>query len=121
MLGPDEELFPLRDDPNEVVAQHGTMKTGISQTIALDRNKIEVPIRYRDRLTVADMYELPEHLMLHLFCPRCMQALQLTSERKRIRWLRAQRRIDIEAFRCTYPGCGLHVEVVDSIAKDVAA
>lgn len=72
-----------------LVHMAGDMDTGMSRTTYLDRGKHEVLVHYRARemfLTV-DVYALPDEPMrIHLICPQCCKALQITQDRKAISW-----------------------------------
>ena len=110
MLRDDEELFDIKGDPQ---------LPGVGLQFDLSQNKIEVPVRYRDRLTWLDVYRMGDYILVHLYCPRCEQCLKVENEQKRMRLNLGERRIDIGAFKCTHPGCGWSVEIVGNVATDV--
>ena len=121
--GPTRQVMTVRGgvaDPIDRYAGGNTGMVGAESRIELDGGKIEVAIRYVDRISIVDVYEQPGHLLIHAYCWRCTRMLTIRSQAKQIRWLRGERRLDIEQFRCTHPGCGLHVRVVDNVAKDAS-
>jgi hypothetical protein len=93
----------------------GDMQQGVSSEVDLTKTALGHPrIRYRDRITTADIYGMGDELFLHMYCPRCANALRITNKMKTITFTRNDRNggdIDIEEFRCTWDGCGLHVVV----------
>jgi len=119
-----EELFRIRED---VADPTGSGQRGVSFEYQLGATAIAHPsIRWRDRLTTADVYEQGDHLMVHLFCPQCGQNLAIHSNKKRVRLNRAENRIDIgerrnpdAALHCSWDECDWRAVVEDNIAKDV--
>lgn len=109
MLAKNEELFDIKGDPN----------AGMCLDYRLDGGKIEVPIRFRDRVTVADVYIIDDYLTAQLYCPKCENCLTVDSRKKRIRFDRSEKRIDIERMSCTYAACDWRVVVENSIARAV--
>lgn len=112
-----EELFSIKDDVVDPSGQSDLRGRSIEQR--LDHGKIECHVRWRDRLLTVDVYEQYDRLMLHLFCPKCEGALRILSTHKRIRFCRGDRRVDVEAFKCTYPGCDWRVMIEGNLAKNV--
>lgn len=106
MLRKGEELFEIQGDA----------ASGIVMDYNLDHGKIEVPIRWRDRMMFVDVYEMGDHLMIHLLCPKCLQGLRVLSQKKRIRFLRAERRLSIERIGCSRPECDWSAVTRDNIA-----
>ncbi len=103
----------------EVYDIKGDAQSGISMGYDMEKTKIGEPcVRYRDRLTWCDVYEMDGHLMVIWRCPRCTQDSNITSNKKRIEYTRGSDKISIEPFGCCYQGCGLKVGVKDSIATD---
>lgn len=109
MLAKNEEMFDIKGDAN----------SGMCLDYQLDAGKIEVPIRYRDRITVADVYVIDEYLSVQLYCPKCENCLTVDSRKKRIRFDRSEKRISIEKMVCTYPACDWRVVVENSVAMAV--
>lgn len=122
----NEELFTIRQDVADPLAQHAGIETGLvgnEYEMRMDGGKTEVAIRWRDRLTVADVYEMDDHIMLHMYCPNCTQCLSIQSQKKRIRFNRSERRIDMgserEPLRCSYQDCDWRAYIEDNVAKEV--
>lgn len=110
-----EELFTIKDD----VAPDGSGLQGMSAGVDLTRTALGHPsVRWQDRVTEMDVYATGDVLMVHFYCPKCQQGLRVTSQQKRIRYDRSENRIDIEAMRCTWPGCGWHVAIEGNRALD---
>ena len=89
----------------------------------LEKSAIGHPrIRHRSRITTADVYEMDGELMILMYCPRCQNTNRITSKMKSIRFTKNDRNggdIDIEAFRCTWPDCGLRIRVRRNHAEEV--
>jgi hypothetical protein len=105
MTNTAKDLYEIKGDP----------QSGITADVDLTKTALGHPrIRYRDRITTADVYEMGDELFVHMYCPRCANGLRITSKMKSIRFFKNDRNggdIDIEEFRCTWPDCGLHVVV----------
>ena len=112
-----EELFTIKDDVVDPSGVSGL--SGRSYDIHLDHGKYPVPIRWRDRVTEADVYELPDRLLVHMYCPRCTRCLKIESIKKRVVFTKGTGRIDIDRIRCSYENCDWSVVVENNIAKDV--
>ena len=112
-----EEVFSIKDDVVDPTGQSNLR--GKSYEVRMDHGKLEVHVRWRDRILTVDVYKLDDHLMVHLFCPKCENALRVLSKNKRIRFCEGDRRIDIERMACTYPQCGWTVVIEGNRAKDV--
>ena len=105
----NEEVFEIKGD----------MDNGMSFGYDLEKTAIGHPsIRYRDRLTQADVYEMDGHLMVVLYCPKCEDALRITTDKKRIRYDRTEDKISIEPLKCTWPECDWKVEIKANHAVD---
>ncbi|MHC4175869.1 MAG: hypothetical protein ACYSWU_00070 [Planctomycetota bacterium] len=115
-----EDLYEIKGD---VPDPAGSGARGVSAEVDLTKTAIGHPrIRYGDRITTPDVYAADGELFLHLYCPRCSNALRITDKMKAIRFQRNDRtggEIDIEEFRCTWDGCGLHVRVERNQMIDV--
>lgn len=118
-----EEVYQIKGDP----------KHGMSSTMNLTKTALGRPfVRYKDRISEADVYEMQGQLMVHMFCPRCGNTLRITSDRKRIDYDREANLLSVEPFECTWEldtdsrrmefGLGLcrwRVAIDRNIAKDV--
>lgn len=116
-----EELFTIRQDVMDPLAKHAGMETGLQGCeieVRLDGAKIEVPVRWRDRMTVVDVYEVDDHLMIHLYCPQCTQCLRIESRKKSIRFDRGSNRLEVDKISCSYPQCDWSVTIKDNFAQD---
>ena len=111
----DEEIYEIKGD---VADPGGTGRRGISVGADLTKSAIGHPrIRFRDRISEADLYAADGELMVHMYCPQCQNANQILGSRKRIEW--SGDRITIEVFTCTWPGCGLRMDVKDNVGREV--
>lgn len=114
----DPSAVPAAGKPaRELVHIAGDMDTGITQTWKMDGGKQEVTVTYKDFVLTVDVYQIPgEPLKVHLICPRCTHALQISAERKKIDFdpkagdPKKGGRLSVEAFQCTWelPGTGAH-------------
>lgn len=112
-----EEVFSIKDDVVDPTGQSDLR--GRSLEYRMDHGKIECHVRWRDRLLTVDVYELRDHLMIVLYCPKCHGGLRIRSVAKRIRFCRGDRRIDVEKIACPYPGCDWRVVIEGNLAKSV--
>lgn len=115
-----EEVFEIRNDVKDPSGL--STKRGMDMGVNLTRTALAHPqFRWRDRIATVDIYKAGDQLMLHFFCPKCANALQMNSDRKEIRWSPGENggRLSIGAFRCTWAGCGLSIQVDDNVAKEV--
>ena len=79
-----EELYTIKDDFGPGVHQ-GERVQGIQSTMKLTNTAIGHPeIRYKDRLTVADVYKMGDELKIHLICPRCTNNLSISNKNKQV-------------------------------------
>jgi hypothetical protein len=108
----------MGNSKKELYEIKGDMKSGFTSEVDLTRTALGHPaIRYRDRITEADVYSMGDELFIHMHCPRCTGTLRITNKMKRIDFRREDSgggRIDISPFACTWPGCGLQVVVKDN-------
>ena len=117
----NEEVFTIRDnvaDPTGQSDARGTELAFNMQGNILARPKF----RWHDRIAEVDVYAAGEgSLMMHFYCPKCAQALRVTSEQKEIRFEPSGGggRLSISAFRCTWESCGLHIRIENNVAIDV--
>ena len=112
-----EEIFTIKDDVVDPGGQSNLR--GKSYEVRMDHGKIEVHVRWRNRMLTVDVYELHDHLMVVLYCPKCEQGLKIDSKKKHIRFCRGDRRIDVGRIKCSHPGCDWTAVVEGNIAKDV--
>jgi hypothetical protein len=122
MLDEREELFTIKGDVMDPLAAHAGIETGlrgVAFDMRLDGAKIECPIRWRDRLAIADLFEMDDHLLIHMYCPNCTGGLSIDSRKKRVRFDKSERRLDIEKMACPEPSCGWRVVVEGGVAQDV--
>jgi hypothetical protein len=123
-----EELYHVAGDAPDPT---GTGLSGRMSSMRLTQIALGHPlIRYKDRVIEADVYEIHGRLMVHLICPRCLNALKITDDRKKMEYSVTENRISIEAFGCTWEmnddrrmefGVGLcrwRVGVTNNVARD---
>jgi hypothetical protein len=118
-----EELYTIREDVMDPLQRYGGIQTDLQGTeleLRLDHGKIEVPIRWRDRVSVADVFldEGTGSVLVHMYCPACTQGLRVESHKKRIRFDRSQKRISIEKIACSYPDCDWRAVIEDNVARN---
>jgi hypothetical protein len=102
-----EEIFEIKGD----------YQSGISMGYDMEKTKIGEPaVRFRDRITWCDVYEMDGHLMVVWRCPRCTNDSNITTNTKRIEYVRGSDKITISPFGCNYEGCGLKLRVKNSVA-----
>lgn len=112
----NEELYEIKHD---VADPTGSGRRGTSVGMDLRNNALAHPqIRFRDRVSECDLYASEDELMIHMYCPRCENANQISSKKKRVTW--SGERISIEVFQCTWPGCGLRMVVEDNLGREVS-
>jgi hypothetical protein len=96
----------------------GNGPNGEQTTYHLNRSAVANPlVAYKDFVLECDAYQNPgEPLLIHLICPRCHNALNISSANKHVDLeLNAgpdlQGRLSIEPFACTWemPDAGKHV------------
>lgn len=121
----DQEIYEIKGDPSASAALDGKVSPdgnlpGLAAEWHLDRSAAAHPqIRFRDRISTADLYVMGDELMLHFYCPRCGNANRITSKQKRIGWYgRPSDGLCIETFSCTWPGCGLRMRVDNGVGKE---
>ena len=97
-----EELYTIKDDFGPGVHQ-GERVQGIQSTMKLTNTAIGHPeIRYKDRLTVADVYKMGDELKIHLICPRCTNNLSISNKNKQVDYDLDSNTLSIEPFECTW-------------------
>lgn len=88
-----EELYRIAGDPEH----------GMASTMNLTRSAAGHPqIRYRDKVITADVYIADGRLMVHLICPRCLNALKITDERKKMEYDARDNVLSVEPFACPW-------------------
>jgi hypothetical protein len=101
-----EELEPLKGDvlaDTPGLDANGRPVVGKSATINITQNSIgRTPVRYKDFLLECDVYKVGDELMVHLYCPRCRNALRVSSDRKSIDYDHVENVLSIEPFECTW-------------------
>lgn len=99
---------PFDPKTEEVVHLAGDMDHGLSSTVRLDKNKIEIQVRYRDFLVTCDLNQIegaPMHLLW--LCPRCRHTSTITSDKKQMSYepKRLQQfggELCVEPFKCAW-------------------
>ena len=74
---PPKDLYTIKGDMDRGV----TMSTNVTRAAAAHPN-----ILYGDRLLITDLYLTDGEAMLNVYCPRCLNSLQISSKRKAIEW-----------------------------------
>jgi hypothetical protein len=105
-----EELYSIKDDvlPTQQTAYTGSLpddkpRVGASSTIALDKGKSGVvPIRYKDKITEADVYLMDGMVSLVMYCPKCQNTIRIASDRKQIDWDPTSGVVSVEPSECTW-------------------
>lgn len=99
MINPTtEELYSIKEDAQD---PEGLVQGGYSSTVGLNKTAIGNPqIRYKDFVLTVDVYKMDNQMMIHLYCPRCRNALRITSERKQIDF--SNGKLSVEPFKCTW-------------------
>lgn len=108
-----EELVHLAGDaPDPLAGMAGIEHArggGVTTTMRLTKTAKGHPqIRYRDMLIEADVYAFDgEPVKVHLICPRCRNALSISSDKKSLEYDPRQNveiggRLDVETFECTW-------------------
>ncbi|MDX1421541.1 MAG: hypothetical protein R3322_00285 [Kiloniellales bacterium] len=109
------DYFTIRDD---VAHPSDSELRGTEGKHDLTRNaRLHPRIRYRDRVSEADLYDQAGRLLMHFFCPKCGQPLKVETPQKNLRV--REGKISMDSFRCSWDGCGLHARVVDNLMVDV--
>ena len=103
----------------EIYDIKGDVQSGMSMGYDLEQTKIGEPcVRFNDRLTWCDVYEMDGHLMVIWRCPRCTRDSNIKTGQKRIEYTPGSTKITIETFGCNWEGCGLKLAIKDSIATE---
>jgi hypothetical protein len=116
----NEEVYEIKNDVKDPTGQSDAR--GTQMTMDMTRNALAHPkFRWQNKISECDLYKAGDRLLLSFFCPKCGNHNQLRSEKKELRWEPGVGggRLSLERFRCTWPGCGLHIEVNNNIAKEV--
>lgn len=75
---------------------------GVTTDYNLQKNAIEVQIRYRDLVLFVDVYTAGEEISIDLVCPRCHNHSWIRSTQKAIEFDPVERLLSIEPFRCSW-------------------
>ena len=138
-LGHDEGGIVAPEGKRELVTLAGDQDHGISQDIHLDASKSVVAVWYpgKELLLELDVHHVPgAPIEVHAICPKCHNALRITSDRKAIEWdprsenpmrkviaarlsaksvaRAAMGKISIATFQCTW-----EMNAKQSVAKDM--
>ena len=122
MPNTQEELYEIRGDVRDPSGQSDLR--GVETGIDFTKNAIAHPeFRWRDRISVTDVYANGGTLMIHIYCPQCSGSLMIRSEKKEVRFENGGEhggRLSVSEFRCVYQGCGLHIRIEDNVAKELS-
>lgn len=118
-----EDVYEIRGDFQDPAGgdQRG-LATGLNlEKTAIGRPKVLYRGSVNTRITEPDVYANEDGLMVLMYCPRCGRTSRILSTKKRIEFTRGADggRISIEAFRCTWDNCGLHVRIQNNQMIDV--
>lgn len=94
-----EELYTIKEDALDPA---GTGQVGKSATIGLNKSAVAKPlIRYKDFVIEADLYNMDGEFMVHLYCPKCRNALSIKGSQKKIDYSTSDG-LSVEPFMCTW-------------------
>jgi len=123
----NEELYSIKDDPDPSGSGLMGKSAGYNLSATADAHPL---VRWRDRVLQMDVFVRTEGIVIHTYCPKCLNMLQISSHKKRIRFVpeanpdctRPGGRLDVERFRCAWGdrGCDWQVVIVDNVARSVA-
>ncbi len=122
-----EDVYTIKEDAPDPLGQ---VRGGYSSTVGLNKNCLGNPqVRYKDMILTMDVYKMDDEVMVHTYCPRCRNALRISSARKQIDF--SNGKLSIEPFKCTWEldpegrrmefGLGLcnwQVGIKDNVARD---
>lgn len=120
-----EEIFTIKDDAKDPLNTGLVGKEGLT---SFDKSAIARPqVRWKNFVLTMDVYRLDDEVMVHLYCPRCQNALKISSKRKDIGL--HEGKLSVEPFKCTWEleearrefGVGLcnwSVGIKDNVAYD---
>lgn len=128
-----EELVHIAGDAPDPM---GSGLMGKHSSLRLTKTAAGHPlIRYKDRVLEADVYlseptlANPASIMVHLICPRCLNALRISNDKKAMEYDAATDTLSVERMRCTWElgaerrefgigMCNWTVAIDHNIAKD---
>lgn len=120
-----EEVFTIKDDAKDPLNTGLVGKEGLT---SFDKSAIARPeVRWKSFILTMDVYKMDDEVMVHLYCPRCHNALKISSKRKSIGL--HEGKLSVEPFKCTWELdaerhefgvglCGWSVGIKDNVAYD---
>lgn len=124
-----EDIYEIKGDAKDPLGQ---VEGGRSSTIGFSKAAIGRPVvRYGNFLLTCDVYGVGEGLYVHLYCPKCRNALSIPATKKQIDYDRVKNVLSVEPFRCTWETdpegrrmefglgmCGWSVGISNNVARD---